>query len=80
MVLVYLDVTESQREARLASAGRNQEKPLTELDRHSTESQVRDRIREAADLVVDGSKPFPQLIQELKSLAAESNRAERQEC
>lgn len=80
VVLVYLDVIKSQREARLASAGRDQEKSLIELDRHSTECQVRDRIREAADLVIDGSKPLPQLVQELRIFAAASNRVGPQEC
>lgn len=67
LVLIFIDVDLAVRKARLLEEGINGVR-LGELESHSTEIQVGDRLRNAADLVVDGSRPPKTLANEIATL------------
>jgi adenylate kinase family enzyme len=62
--LVYIETEDASREKRLRHRS-PEEKSLAELDRHSTEVQVKNTLRDLADLVVDGTKPGEELVREI---------------
>lgn len=68
--LIYIDADDESRERRLRESSPS-EKPLAQLEKHSTEVQVKTRLRGLADLVVDGTRPAEELIREITAWAEE---------
>jgi dephospho-CoA kinase len=66
--LIYIDADEKSRERRLRE-GCPDDKPLAELEHHSTEVQVKTELRRLADLVVDGTRSPEELIREIAAWA-----------
>jgi dephospho-CoA kinase len=64
--LIYIDVDDARRVQRLRERSPH-EKTLSELDRHSTEVQVKTALRQLADFVLDGNQPTEDLIREVKA-------------
>lgn len=62
--LIYIDAADAIRESRLRETWPH-EKPLTQLDQHSTEVQVSRALRGLADLVVDGTRSVDELTREI---------------
>jgi dephospho-CoA kinase len=66
--LIYIDADDKSRERRLRESCPGG-KPLTDLERHSTEVQVKTQLRRLADLVVDGTRPPEELIGQIVAWA-----------
>jgi dephospho-CoA kinase len=66
--LVHVSASDSARLKRLAFRGENAG-DLQVLDAHSTERDVRDRLRELSDLRVDGERPLEVVIEEVSRWA-----------
>jgi adenylate kinase family enzyme len=62
--LIYIDADDAIREQRLRETCPD-EKPLAQLDQHSTEVQVIRELRDLADFVVDGTRPADELTREI---------------
>ena len=62
IVLVFVTVGNAERFARLKERGINDTSRLARIESHSAERQVRDVLRSAADLVVDGSDPLDRTV------------------
>jgi hypothetical protein len=62
--LIFVDVARKERERRTLERGIS-DVNFEEAEAHSTEVQVRERLREAADLVVDGLRPTELLEAEI---------------
>jgi dephospho-CoA kinase len=63
--LVYVDVPVEVREAR--ASGRSDEKiDLTTAEKHATEKDVQHVLRGMADLIVDGRRDVPSLVDDVK--------------
>ncbi len=62
--LVYVDVDEASRDLRLRDAF-PRAKPLAQLEQHSTEIEVRTKLRRMANLLVDGTRPVSELVREI---------------
>ena len=60
--LIFLDVPEDQRLARLQKVDEAVAENLLEVESHSTELQVKDRLRELADLKLAGTRPVEELV------------------
>lgn len=67
--LVHVSASEQARSRRLVSRGGNKSE-LRTLDTHSTEKDVPDRLRELADLRVDGENPLEAVIDEVSRWAS----------
>jgi dephospho-CoA kinase len=63
--VVYIEVADGVREARLPEEGINNATQLMQIETHSTEVQVRTVLPESADLIVDGSKELDDLVNEI---------------
>ncbi len=64
--LVYVSLDEAVRERRYRGSAPDQ-RALADLDRHSTELDVKSALRERADLVVDGERPLEEMVTEITS-------------
>jgi hypothetical protein len=65
VVLVFIQLGESERKARLDEAG-TPSAHLEEWASHSTEVQVATTLPKIADLIVDGSRPLEDLAREVE--------------
>lgn len=63
-LLIFVDVARDERERRTLERGISG-MSFEEAEAHSTEAQVRGRVRDAADLVVDGLRPVEVLVAEI---------------
>ncbi len=62
---IFVEVDDSIREKRLLTKGIINKEQLAKLESHSTEVQVKTRLRSIADLIVDGSREEKDLVQEI---------------
>lgn len=60
--LVFLEVPDNQRLARLQKVNETVAENLAEVELHSTEVQVDDRLKELADLKLAGTQPVGELV------------------
>ena len=65
VLLVFIDVSASQRAERLITRDRTRQAELAQLDQHPVEDQVNSTLASTADLVIDGSRPLQELAREL---------------
>lgn len=71
--LIYLNIDRKTQEERFQHDNLPHEKPLEELERHPTETQVSTVLRKKADLIVDGAAPVEQLVKEILDFANDSD-------
>jgi dephospho-CoA kinase len=62
VILVHLGTPDDVRAARLSASRAHDAARLSVLDQHSTEVQVKDRLRECADVVLDGTLSVDALV------------------
>lgn len=67
--LIYVNTDDRERQQRLRKTVKAK-KSIKQLERHSTEVQVKRILQDLADLIVDGSKPPEQLVGEVVNWAA----------
>ena len=65
LALIFIAVDDSTREARLRQEGLLDRERLKKTEAHSTEAQVRTALPQLADLVVDGSRPERELLEDI---------------
>ena len=63
--LIYLNIDRDTQRIRFSHDDLPHNKPLEELESHSTEVQVKTLLRGEADLVLDGTQPVEQLVTEI---------------
>ncbi len=64
--LVFIDIDESVRRQRLRQRGMTEDE-IDAADRHETEAQVRDLLKQQADIRLDGIRDVPELVHEIRS-------------
>jgi len=67
--LVFLDLDESVRRQRLRQRGMTDEE-IDAADRHTTEAQVRETLKEEADICLDGARDVPELVRDIRTFVA----------
>jgi dephospho-CoA kinase len=65
--LVFIDVADEERAARLHDRGGDDPGQLRRIESHSTETQVRTVLPHMADKVVDGDRPIDAVVREVVS-------------
>lgn len=65
--LIYISVDEITQKTRLQQRNRSAEESEQSVQNHSTEIQVKTRLQQIADLIVDGSQPVPHSIYDIVS-------------
>lgn len=65
IVLVFVDINEKERVRRLKSKGLQEKQRLTNVDAHTTESQVHGRLCDIADFHVNGASPTRETASEI---------------
>jgi adenylate kinase family enzyme len=65
--LVFVNIDESVRRKRLHERGMT-DNQIDAADGHSTETQVRARLKQEADIVLDGSRDIPDLVMAVRTL------------
>ncbi len=63
--LVFIEVTDEERAARLQDRGLDDPAQLRSIEAHSTETQVRTVLPHMADKVVDGDRPLDEVVQDV---------------
>lgn len=71
VILVHLGTPDEVRAARLSRSRPRDAAQLPALDQHPTEVQVRDRLRERADIVLDGTLSVGSLVDSIVSRLGE---------
>jgi adenylate kinase family enzyme len=74
--LVFVAIDDARRVPRLESSGLADTHRLAEVEKHSTETQVRHVLPEIADVQIDGSQPHEELVGELFSWVREWERTD----
>jgi hypothetical protein len=74
VVLIYLDVSDAARTARLAAVRPTDALGLAHAEEHSTEVQVKDLLQSTADLVVDAERELDAVVGDIAAWC--SKRAE----
>jgi len=65
LLLVFVDISELEHEARLRQRGLTKDEKLERVETHSTEAQVRAMLPGIADLTVDGNQPIERLLHQI---------------
>lgn len=65
LLLVFVAVNESTREARLIERGLTHQEQWQQFETHSTEAQVQTVLREMANLTVDSTRKIEELVKEI---------------
>jgi thymidylate kinase len=67
--LVFLDIDESVRRQRLRQRGMTDEE-IDAVDRHNTETQVREMLKQEADVCLDGARDVAELVGDIRTFIA----------
>jgi cytidylate kinase len=67
--LVFLDIDESVRRQRLRQRGMTNAE-IDAADGHTTEAQVRETLKQEADIRLDGARDVPELVRDIRTFIA----------
>jgi hypothetical protein len=65
LLLVFVDISDLEHEARLRQRGLTKDEKLQRVETHSTEAQVRAMLPGIADFTVDGTQPIDRLLHQI---------------